>query len=154
MKKKIIFNLVSLIGIALSVVFILINWNVLPDRFPIHFSISGEPDNFAGKWAVWLSPIISAAIYFLMQLMISKPWMVSNYPYKITPETKEKHYNIIRDTGYYLRVGIIWVFTYIQWWVIEFAKGNKSISGFTILIPIAIVITVAFLSYRRGKKVN
>ena len=153
MKKETVFNLIAILGIFLSMVLLAFNWGNLPEQIPAHFGIDGTPDSFAPKGSIFLFPAIMLLLYFLLGLMmIKRPWMVKNYPYKITEENKQAHYAIIKQMGYWLRVSIIWTFVFIEYLLIDYVTEKGKISGFTALIPIAAVIIVTILIMRKGKK--
>lgn len=155
MKKGTVFNLLAILGIVMSIILLAINWGSLPEQIPAHFGIDGTPDSYAPKWTILLFPTIMIVIYLLMSLlMIKRPWMVKNYPYTITEENKEAHYKIIRQMGLWLRFSIIWTFVFIEYLMIDFTSGNQILSGFTALIPIAVVIFVTILIMRKGKHIK
>jgi len=153
MKKETIYNLIAFSGIIVSILLIVISWGTLPQDIPAHFGIDGTADSFAPKGSIFLFPTIMLLLYFLLGLMlIKRPWMVKNYPYKITEENKQAHYAIIKPMGYWLRVSIIWTFVFIEYLLIDYVTEKGKISGFTALIPIAAVIIVTILIMRKGKK--
>lgn len=48
----------------------------LPERFPIHWGVSGEVDGWMPKpWGPWLAPLITVALVALMLLL---PWLSPN----------------------------------------------------------------------------
>lgn len=54
---------------TLAIVFLIIGWWValgayprLPEKIPIHFGISGEPDGWGGRWMIFLMPVIATLI--------------------------------------------------------------------------------------------
>ncbi len=155
MKKETLFNLMAVLGIAISILLLAFNWGNLPEQIPAHFGIDGTPDTYAPKLTILLFPLIMTAIYFLISLlMIKRPWMVKNYPYTITEKNKKSHYKVIRQMGSWLRCSIIWTFVFLEYLMINYTTGNKSLSGFTALIPIAAVILVTILIMRKGKKIT
>jgi len=155
MKKETIYNLIAFSGIIVSILLIVISWGTLPQDIPAHFGIDGTADSFAPKGSIFLFPTIMLLLYFLLGLMmIKRPWMVKNYPYKITEENKQAHYAIIKQMGYWLRVSIIWTFVFIEYLLIDYVTEKGKISGFTALIPIAAVIIVTILIMRKGKKIT
>jgi len=154
MKRKKLYAAAALSGIVVSIVLILLFWSQLPDRIPSHYSLSGEPDMYAGKWIVWLGPAVSILIYVLMGLTIKNPGMVRNYPYAITPQNREAHYIVIREMARWLRAGIIWTFTYTEWLIVADMFRTCPAVGFTIILLIAVIISVTILFMRKGKKIQ
>lgn len=41
----------------------------LPEQIPVHFGFNGVPDNYAGKWFVFVIPLISALLTFVAEFM-------------------------------------------------------------------------------------
>jgi len=56
-------ELAAAIAILLSVLIIVQFWAVLPDRIPIHFGFSGQPDAWGDKVMIWLLPAVAAIIF-------------------------------------------------------------------------------------------
>jgi len=154
MFKNRTFNLLSLACVIINSFIILLNWNSLPAEIPSHFSTSGAPDTFASKWLMLLFPLLSIGIYFFTGLMIKNPSMVRNYPYHITTETRNAHYEVIREMGSWIRFGIIWIFTYIEILLIDYITGSNKINGLSLIFPIVLVIFVTVLIMRKGNKIN
>ncbi len=51
-----------LIGIILIIV--IVNYSKLPDTIPIHYGLSGEPDNFGSKIFIFTLPALYIFLYF------------------------------------------------------------------------------------------
>ncbi|MCB9641248.1 MAG: SdpI family protein [Myxococcales bacterium] len=68
MKRALGFSLViTLVGVALSWYY----WAALPARFPIHWNIAGNPDNFAPKWVgAILLPLVGLGVSLLISLLV------------------------------------------------------------------------------------
>lgn len=54
------------IAIIAPLIFALVRWNDFPEQVPTHWNASGEIDDYSGKWAVFLSPVINLVLYFLL----------------------------------------------------------------------------------------
>lgn len=52
--------------ILIPTIFSIINWNSFPDKIPTHWGIDGEVNDYSGKWAVFLSPLLATGIYLLL----------------------------------------------------------------------------------------
>jgi len=66
-KREIIFWVLLIIPF----VYVAYIWNALPATIPIHFGIDGEPNGWAGKWGIFIIPVMAVFIYLLF-LFISK----------------------------------------------------------------------------------
>jgi uncharacterized membrane protein len=57
--------LLDLISIGLIVTMFVVtslHYPYLPERVPIHFGITGRPDNWGPKWMIWLMPVLSLVL--------------------------------------------------------------------------------------------
>jgi uncharacterized membrane protein len=98
-----------------------------PDKIPIHWGFSGEPDNYAGKfWGLFSLPVISVLIYTLLLFLP-----------RIDPGRK----NYEKFQGIYLaiRTIIILAFTCIQLIVVLWALNIK------VNVNIAVMLITGFL---------
>lgn len=73
---------------ALPVIYLLINWNALPEQLPIHFELNGDPNGYGPKMTYIFLPL---GIYLLMLVL----------PY-IDP--RKSNYEIFSDTYFKLRI--------------------------------------------------
>ena len=71
MKKNALQEIVVWVVIALPVIYFYWVFNSLPDKVPIHFGLSGQPDAFAPKGKAWINvgliALISACCYLLIK---------------------------------------------------------------------------------------
>jgi len=89
MKKPTIFReLFLLILTVLPIIYLLINWNNLPNQIPIHFGSNGVPNGYGSKMFLLFFPL---GIYFVM---ILQPLI----------DPRRSSFEIFSDTYYKLRV--------------------------------------------------
>jgi uncharacterized membrane protein len=62
-----------------------------PDIIPVHFGISGKPDNYGSKWVLIILPVLGIGSYLLLTTLNRYPH-VFNYPGLITEQNAEKQY--------------------------------------------------------------
>ena len=104
-----------------------IAWPQAPDRIPIHWGISGEPDNYAGKvFGLFGGPLISLGIYGLILILP-----------RIDP--RRKNYELFWGKYLVIRTIIITVLAAIQ--VVTFLWAI----GIDINMNIAVLMIVGFL---------
>lgn len=72
-------------------VFVLIKWNEFAEQVPTHWNIHGEVDKYSGKWALFLSPMISLGVYLLLLFVP-----------RIDP--RKKNFDLFRGTYWVIRV--------------------------------------------------
>jgi uncharacterized membrane protein len=153
MKKSTLSEILGITGIIVSILLLIFSWTQLSETIPAHFNFKGEANVFAPKWMLFLIPVFCSGLYFLFSLMIAKPGIVKNYPYRITDNKKEAHYAVIRSMGRWLRISVIWTFTYVEFAFINASVKWIELSGLTILIPIFITVIGVILLQGRGKNI-
>ncbi|MGL5062797.1 MAG: DUF1648 domain-containing protein [Microcoleus sp.] len=111
------------IAILVSVAIIIRFWAVLPDRIPIHFGFSGQPDNWGDKLTIWIMPAV-AAIMFVVLAAVSRYPHTFNYPVPINSENARKQYLLARGLLVALKAEMCWLFAFVVRQQILVALGN------------------------------
>lgn len=120
-------EIIPVILIAAMFVLAVIAWPQAPDRIPIHWGISGEPDNYAGKvFGLFGAPLISLGIYALIFILP-----------RIDP--RRKNYALFWGKYLVIRTIIITVLACIQ--VVTFLWST----GFDVNMNIAVFMIIGFL---------
>ena len=78
-----------------SFLFLIYNWNELPDKVPAHYNALGEIDRWGSKMELFLLPIIGAVMAVLMQLLERFP-ETHNYPTRLNEENAKEFYLLSR----------------------------------------------------------
>ena len=67
--------------IAAQFVLAAVTWNSAPDRIPVHWGLDGQPDRYGGRFeGLFAMPLISVALYFVMQWLPRFDPGKANYP--------------------------------------------------------------------------
>lgn len=102
---------------TLAIVFLILGWWValgayprLPEKIPVHFGISGEPDGWGGRWMIFLMPVIAT-------LIVAMNWFIFFTRLKGTPQMPAAmelplHLLVFEMTA---------LFVYITWRITEVA---------------------------------
>jgi uncharacterized membrane protein len=89
MKKQTIRRELLLIILAvLPIIYLAINWSILPDQLPIHFDIDGVPNGYGSKLVFIFLPI---GLYFLLLVL---PFI----------DPRKRNYEIFSNTYFKLRI--------------------------------------------------
>jgi uncharacterized membrane protein len=65
-RDKLIQELVIIVFTLLPILYLVVNWNILPESMPIHFDAHGDPNGYGSRMVyVWM-PV---GLYFLMLLL-------------------------------------------------------------------------------------
>lgn len=65
-REKIFQELVIIILTILPVIYLFVNWNLLPESMPVHFDAHGEPNGYGSRMVYFWMPV---GLYFLMLLL-------------------------------------------------------------------------------------
>lgn len=97
-KFKVINTLLDILGILLIVSLIIttfIFWKNAPDTIPTHYNLKGEIDAYGSKNSIFiLLPIV--VTIFIGLFFLGRYPQIYNYAVQITPQNKEKQYNMQR----------------------------------------------------------
>ncbi len=120
-------------------------YNDLPAKIPIHFNISGQPDNYADKVLIWLLPFISLFFYLGFTILERMPHIL-NYPvYSKLDKNKEQNKIAVRILRFLLLV-VLASFLFLVYGTINVAlqqwKGIGSMPVIIIVLLILLILTV------------
>lgn len=127
------------IAIVLAVLPIVQFWAVLPDRIPIHFGFSGQPDSWGDRVTIWILPAV-AAIIFVVLTAVSRYPHTFNYPVRITEENARRQYLLARSLLVWLKAEVCWLFAFVVRQQILVALGNAQKFSMELLLGIVVLI--------------
>jgi uncharacterized membrane protein len=114
-------------------------WSDLPDKVPVHFDFSGEPDSWESKGMIALLPGVTIFLYALLTFVSRYPHHF-NYLYEITEENAATQYRLGRTMLAVLKTEIIWLFTIMTWEGIAVALDRCK--GLTFSMPIVFMALI------------
>ncbi|MDN6195863.1 MAG: SdpI family protein [Atopostipes suicloacalis] len=82
----------------------------LPEQLPIHFNSQGIVDNYAGKWSIFLAPIVILSILFLAEVLRDL-------------DPKSKNYLNFEKNYYDIHFAVSLLMLFIQAYIIAFVSG-------------------------------
>lgn len=148
-------NWLAVGGLLIHILLVAYNYNQLPDRIPIHFDITGTPDNYGSKGTIWIIVGLAIAMYFFMKYVASISANKYNYPVKITPTNAKQQYLISRRMLYLLNAGMVVLFLLISWGIIQTAQGHMNGLGAWFIIALSILtfgpIVYSFIEAKNNK---
>ncbi len=65
-REKIIQELVLIILALLPVLYLFMNWSLLPESIPVHFDLKGNPNGYGSRWVYVIMPL---GLYLLMVVL-------------------------------------------------------------------------------------
>ena len=125
-----------------SIVFLMINWNALPEKVPAHFNAAGEVDRFGPKVEMIILPILGAFVAGLMQWIERFPEK-HNYPQRLNENNAKEFYLVSRKMMNRLKNICLLFFALSSFEIITIAQGLENPLG-NWLFP-ALIVSVAIV---------
>jgi uncharacterized membrane protein len=94
-KTEWVWDIVGFSCYLASILFLVLNWNTLPDRVPAHYNALGEVDRWGSKMELLILPLIGAFLIILMQVFEKFP-ETHNYPDRMNESNVESFYLLSR----------------------------------------------------------
>jgi len=144
-----------------------VTWSVAPDRVPLHFGLSGEPDRWGARTlASWfgmplLATGLSLGLLWMSRWSLSSPQRI-NMPGKerlqALPERyREPVYEALRELMAWAALETVVILALVQWGIIRGAAG-ESTQGVMVLVLSAAVLgsplLIAFLLIRSQRALD
>lgn len=107
-----------------------VTWSVAPDSIPVHWSITGEPDRYGGKFEGLLGPpLIALGLYALLLLL---------------PRIDPRYAHYARFWGVYLvlRTVIVAFMAGVHGVIVLWARGVPVDTGLVVLLMIGLLLMV------------
>ena len=136
---------VGMVSLVVVVALPVFAWSGLPDRVPIHFGVSGEPDRWANRNMVWFLPVIGLITCFPMAVLTRYPH-IYNYPWTITEENAPALYHLSRSMLIWLSAECALLFVYIEWAMLRTSTGEMD--GMDVLaMPLILLVIFGTMGY-------
>lgn len=114
----------SLVILAVMVVYCITNFSSLPDEIPIHFNAKGEADGWGTKNILFFIPGVCAFLFMMMHFIGTLKPKTYNFPVKLTEENARKQVELAREMMQGLNVVIFGLMFYILWRMVDLATGG------------------------------
>ncbi|WP_163527497.1 DUF1648 domain-containing protein [Halobacillus ihumii] len=136
---------ISFLVMVITLIYLVVIWNKIPETIPVHFNLSGEPDNYGGKWSIIVLPIISLFIWVSFTMLEKYPH-VYNYIVTIHERNAEAQYKNAVLMLSVLKLVICLLFSYLTWVSIQIGMGYQSgLGGWQMLITLAGTLGVVMI---------
>lgn len=124
---ELFFDGITIVLFALSVVYLVSVWGILPEEVPAHYNALGEVDRWGKKWEMIIIPVIAAVMWISMTVLEKYPH-VYNYM-NLTKENIRAQYKNARLMLHVLKNIIVLLFSYITWKDIQVAFDHSESLG-------------------------
>lgn len=110
----------SLFGLSAGALLLLASWPELPAEVPGHYDFTGNVTRYDSKGSLWGLVGISAGLYTFMSVISLFP-QVWNLPG--SPADRPRQFRLAQTFMRFLKVFVMWLFTFILWTDIRVAQG-------------------------------
>ena len=111
-KTQIIIEASTLIILLSLFAYVMINWDMVPEKIPSHFNFQGQIDSWSNKNMILFPVSVSLFLYLLLTVASFYPSMW-NIPVKITEENRVGAYHYTRNMIIMLKLELVSVFAYL-----------------------------------------
>ncbi|PWW05227.1 uncharacterized protein DUF1648 [Paenibacillus cellulosilyticus] len=136
-------NIVVIVG---TLIYLLVRWSDLPSTIPIHFDGSGEADGWGNRATLLLFPLITIAPYALITTLNRFPHTF-NYPVAVTEQNASQLYRLTVQMLTWLKLELVLLFSAIGIMTIRSAETGRSEGVGILTITAIIIILGTVLSY-------
>jgi len=151
-KAEKIFDVIGIGVFLLSILYIVIKWNQIPDEIPAHFNAAGDVNRWGSKMEIIILPIMGFFLFVLMSLLEKAPHM-HNYPKRINESNAHHFYLNSRIILNSTKNTCLFVFAYLNTQIFQIALGTKESLGnlFLPLFLIAVFVPIVIGLYKQSK---
>ncbi|PIC63776.1 hypothetical protein CSV79_10070 [Sporosarcina sp. P13] len=142
------FDVLVIALFAASLMYLVLQWNQLPDQIPAHFGANGEVDRYGSKFELLLLPIIGIILWIGLFILEKYPHTY-NY-FNLRPDNIETQYrygvifmNVTKNISTLLII-------YIMWQMNAIALGRAESLNMPIFIGILVLLfaSIGYYFYR------
>ncbi|SDP47018.1 Protein of unknown function [Litchfieldia salsa] len=139
-KSEWLFDIIGYSFYLGSLIFLLYNWNELPDKVPAHYNALGEVDRWGSKMELLILPIVAAFMAIFVQILEKFPES-HNYPERLNKENAKALYLLSRKMINSIKNICLMIFSLILIESVSIALGwGNELGGW--FLPIAILSTL------------
>lgn len=147
-------DIISFTVLALMWVYVIVQYPGLPQTVPSHFDFRGRPDDYSSKEVIFLLPLIVTVISIGIKTLGRNPHTF-NYLVPLTPENKERQYQLSLRMLKIINLIITVAFSYTAYKVVHDTREGSSLLDWWFLplfIGSILVITVFFMWKSRASR--
>ncbi|GAA0266053.1 hypothetical protein GCM10008922_26470 [Faecalicatena contorta] len=108
-------NLLCIAAMAAVFLYLIINWNHIPDQIPGHYNGAGEIDRWGNKSELWFTPILSVLMYLGISLCERTPG-IWNTGVEVTRENKVRIFRIIKNMIVTMKLVMVLTFVFLSFY--------------------------------------
>ena len=134
-KFDIILNILCLIILVSTMLFLIVTWSKIPDKVPMHYDFAGNIDRWGSKLEILILSVIIWMVYAFITIIEKFP-EVWNTGVKVTEENKERVYSTLLHLISTIKFIMVGVFAYLT---VQTALALELSAWFTPIFILAIL---------------
>ena len=147
-KSDKILEIIALLLLICLWIYVIYNYNSLPDIINTHFNAQGKPDGIGEKQYIFGLPGVATFLYLLVTIASRYPHTF-NYLEEITEENALEQYTKMTKLTRILKIILIGIFGYSSWQTIS----NVDVSPlFFPIMFVAILGPIIYFNVKKSKK--
>lgn len=111
-KYDIAVNIISMITLIGTFLYLIINWGNIPDQIPGHYDFTGSVDRWGNKSELWVCPILAFILYIGITVLEAFPG-IWNTGVKVTDKNRDQVYQLLKHMIVTLKGVIVIIFAFI-----------------------------------------
>ena len=147
-KSDKILEIIALLLLVCLWIYVIYNYNSLPDIINTHFNAQGKPDGSGEKQYIFGLPGVATFIYILVTIATKYPHTF-NYTEEITEENALEEYSKTIKMNRILKIVVIGIFSYASWQTIN--EVDISPLFFPVML-VAIFGPIIYFNVKKSKK--
>lgn len=153
-KSEWVWDVFGYTSFVVSIIFLIVVWNQLPDQVPAHFNFEGEVTRYGSKFELLILPGINLLLLLFLQTLEKFP-EVHNYPERFNESNAAQFYLLSRRMLNQVKNICVMIFAVIIFESTSIALGwTDGLGGWLlpiITIPLAVSIIWGLVKQRKIK---
>jgi len=143
-KYQIVMEIAALLLVLGEIIFVCVQWRLLPEKIPGHFNALGEIDRWGSKNEIIMLPILCGFLYIMLTIFtfLPKTWSL---PVKVTKDNKEAIYSNTRGLLISVKAESIGMFLYMTYYIAK----SQPLSGW--FLPVFLFVIFGTIIYYMKK---
>ncbi|MBB6454622.1 putative membrane protein [Salirhabdus euzebyi] len=137
-------ELISVLIIFVTFIYIMYVWKDLPENMPMHFNAFGEPDAWGPKASIFMLPVMSTFLFVLLFLLAKIP-STHNFPIKVTEQNAKQLYELSKKMLVIMNFEIVCFFSFATWSTVQVAFGKAGLGSW--FLPALIIVLFGTMLY-------
>lgn len=136
----IVLEVLCLILVVGTVIYLLIRWSSLPSELPMHYNMAGEVDRWGSKIELVFLPVMMCFTYILLTVIEQFP-QTWNTGVKVTPFNQVRVYRTLKYMLNTLKLLVVGIFAFLTIFMME---SMPLPVGFTVVYVVLLLGDTAF----------